>query len=264
MEQKTFEFTYMMMKIKVTTDDQWVTVKQGLRSWTVAIADLKYLYIIDREGVGREMILAYEKIPGKLKRVRVNAFFGEAGFNNLLDHLLALRPDIDIRDLPSKEAHKLMKAPDVVNLTLGIMTLAFTGIMAIISAPWFIHGLDSGEQTINAGECALVCNVETRNLNVRGYLAIAFAIEETTENDYDVSIDYYIPLVPFDWEPEDPVFLVLKTPDISESEFDILAKMDAIPCVLRDILWEGLGNERKTFFAAWCPRTHPLSVFYKM
>ncbi len=250
MEPREFKFKFMVMTVTATLDDTYLTVKQGVRKWKVEVARLKYLYVIDHDNVGHECILAHEAGPNQLKRVRFNASFGQQSFDEFIQAVLARRPEIDIREKPLDEAHKLMGAPNFVKWAPLIAVVLVVGAVAVFFIPAILHGLDSGQQTIDAAQCAAECDVATSNLTVRGTLLLDAAIQkETTREGSSVkTVQVYVPLVPRDWKAGDPIYLVVETPDMSNAEFDELAALDAVPAVLRDTLWEGLGSDEAEFF----------------
>jgi hypothetical protein len=116
--------------------------------------------------------------------------------------------------------------------------------------PSLLHGLDSGQQTLDVAQCAAECERDTDNLSVRGMPLFEDTIEkETTREGSSLrTVEYYIPLVPPDWKKGDAVHMVVETPDLSDEQFEQFSKMDAIPGVLRDTWWEGLGSDELAFF----------------
>ena len=245
-----FKFKFMVITIKASLDEMSLTVKQGLRTFRAEVPKLKHLYVLDHENVGHELILTHEVGPNQLKRIRFNASFGEPQFQALINAILVLRPDIDIRKLPVAEAHKLMGATNWVKKAPLIAVGLIVAVVTVMMLPTLLHGLDSGQQTLDVAQCAVECERDTDNLSVRGTLLFDDMIEkETTREGSSLrTIEYYIPLVPPDWNKGDMVHMVVETPDLSDAQFEELSTMPAIPGVLRDTWWEGLGSDELAFF----------------
>lgn len=245
-----FKFKFKVVTITAILDETSLTVKQGLAKWRVGLADLRHLYVIEQEGVGLVMILSYEAGPNKLKHRRVTASPGQPGFDALIKALLARRPDIDIRDKPIPEAYALMRLSNnlkwLVPAIVGSIVLA---LMSLFAIPYLLHGLDSGKQVIDVTQCSTTCDVNTHNLVVRGKLLMDAAIEkETTHRRGGVSVKYYIPLVPKDYKPGDPIYMVVETSRLSPLQLKKLAALHSFRGILRNIWFEGLDSDVVDFF----------------
>lgn len=251
MDSQDFTFKFMVLTIKTSLDPINLTIKQGLKTWKVEVASLRHLYVIEHPDVGFELLLSYTTGADKLKRIRCNANFGEQGFQDLIKAILERRPEIDIRNKPLNEAHKMMGAVNFVRLAPAIVLILVVGIVAFIFLPSLIHGLDFGQQTIDIADCVSGCPVSSGNLKVAGILVPEYAmVLESTEEDTGVTkveAEFY-PIVPADWEEDDPVYMIVKTPYLDDYDLEELLRLPEIPGVLRNVLWEGLGGENKDFF----------------
>ncbi|MBN2494096.1 MAG: hypothetical protein JXR96_05860 [Deltaproteobacteria bacterium] len=250
MAAQEYKFKFTVFTVTATLDDVQLTVKQGPRRMKADLATLRYLYVLDHANVGHELILACEVAPGKLKRIRFNSDFGQAEFGALVDALVQLKPEIDIRTLPIGEAHKKMGATNFVALAPVIAMLAVTGLVAVLFVPAFIHGLDSGSQTVDVKDCLGECELQTRNLIVRGVVLGDESIqkETTTEGSSAKTIEYFFPLVSEDWKPGEPVHWVIKTPELTDAEAEKIDPAAGIQVVLRDVWWEGLDSDAEDYF----------------
>jgi len=251
MDSQEFSFKFMVLTVKASLDAVNLTIKQGLKTWKVEVTKLRHLYIIEHTDMGFELILSYVTGADKLKRIRCNANFAEQGFQDLIKAILARRPEIDIRDKPLNEAHKLMGAVNFVRWAPAIVAILVVGIVAFIFLPSLIHGLDFGKQTIDIAYCVTDCPISTGNLKVKGILLPEYAmVLESTQEDTGITTveaEYY-PLVRVDWQEDDPVYMILKTPYTDDYTFEELLRLPAIPGVLRNVLWEGLSSEYRNFF----------------
>jgi hypothetical protein len=87
----------------------------------------------------------------------------------------------------------------------------------------------------------------SRNMLLSGY-PLEQALEETTTSSKSTSstTKIYIPIVGVDWEYGDPVECILLFDEEQYNETPEDA--DAFKGVLRNIAWEGLGEEEREFF----------------
>jgi hypothetical protein len=253
MATQEFQFKFTMITVTVTIDDVYLTVKQGLRTWQVELSRLRNLYMLTHPNVGLECIVSYEGVDGKLKRIRFNSSFGEQRFSEAVEALIKRRPEIDIRTMPSKEAHKLMGAVNFTRWAPLFVFIIVTAVVIVLFLPGIIHGFDSGSATLEIDKCQAQCPVDSHNVILtKGYLNIDNYVEETTTSSRrgstTTTVRYFIPYVPVNWQDGDPVYAVVETPQITSAELDTLYEKDVLSCVLRNVLWEGLAGDTKQFF----------------
>ncbi|MBN1410123.1 MAG: hypothetical protein JW969_04710 [Spirochaetales bacterium] len=244
---KEFNFKYTLISIKAVIDDtNTLSIKQGLKTWKTEILRLKHLYVITHPDTGYEMILTHEDDNGKLKKIRLNSNFGQPGFQELIDELLKLRPDIDIRDKSVKEAHKIMGTINFVRLAPVIVYIIVVGFIAVFFLPSLMHGLDSSEQILSVRDLGIPAVLKAHNVTITGaclYIENYMAVTDSKGN-----IRNYIPVVPDTFIPTDPIYLVLETNGMTEPELQNLAAGDTFKGVIRNIFWEGLSLDQKAFF----------------
>ena len=107
MSDSEFSFQYMVMTNTAGIRGGQLSIKQGLKKWDVPISSLKFLYVKNNETASAdELLISYEVQTGKIKKIRCYSNEGEKGFSELVEALVTLRPDIDIRNLDTKEAFK--------------------------------------------------------------------------------------------------------------------------------------------------------------
>lgn len=252
MAEQSFEFRFMLLSNRATLDDIYLTVKQGARTYRAEVSRLKHLYVIQHPDVGLECLIAYDTPEGKAKRIRFNANDGEPQFDGLVESLVKLRPEIDIRNMSLKDAHKLMGAPNLVKLAPLIVCLVAVVVLGVIFMPALVHGFDSGSATVDAETCTASCPAGSRNVSLtNGYLNgdDGQYVEEYEETGSTTrTTRYFFPYVPYDWEPSDPIFIIVEIPAASDSEVERVFSMETIPTVRRDVLWEGLDGETRRVF----------------
>lgn len=252
MSAQEFNYKFMMLNIKARIEDGVLTIKQGPRRFKAEIARLRHLYIIEHENVGYELILTHEVGPNKLKRIRTNGDFKAPAFQELVDTLVQLRPEIDIREMPMAEAHKLMGAANFVGAAPWIVVALITGMMAVFLSPQILHGFDGDPQTIDVSKCQADCDIQSKKLVLKGRILVDASIAETTTSTQSgstsTSVRYFFPMVPNSWKKGDPVYWVIETPELTDDELRQVDPQKGIPGTLRDIFWEGLEDEGRNFF----------------
>ncbi|MBN1525433.1 MAG: hypothetical protein JW904_13170 [Spirochaetales bacterium] len=243
MAVQEFQFELMTIKVAVVVDGIYCTIKQGLSTKKIELNKITYLYSHHIREITNECIIVYETDAGKSKLFRFSSNFGDPGFKKTVDAIAACKPGADIRSMPEKEAHKLMKAVNVGSITPLIVFIVVIALFSVFFLPAILHGLDSGRETVDIALCRDECKTASRNVVLSGgylYLEV-YAYDETTN-------DNFIAYVPADWSPGDPVYAVIKTPPMSESDLAGLANQEHLNLVLRNVLWEGLESDIKDYY----------------
>lgn len=250
----TFAWRFLTIAVDASIDDAGLQVKQGIRTWRVALADLRHLYV-RRTGQGQydEMIVGAE-VSGKKKVFRFSGEAGHPGFAAFTQAVLARRPDIDRRAMPEKDALKLIGAKNVELIT-GVVTFAIIlGIVMVALLPKLIHGLDGGHEKVKISKLVKGYSPGTSNLTITdARVDTSHALSLTTvskRNGIETgrSTKFYIPLVDKDADDDDPIKVIIETKQLSNSEMSELEDSDAIKGIVRDTLWEGLGSSQRDYF----------------
>jgi len=244
----TFSFSYLVVTVTATLDGTSLAVKQGLRTQKAPLDAVQFLYVKAHQDRFRELIVAYEVGPQKLKHLRVFSNTGEAGFTRLVEALVALKPAADLRAVPEDEAFKRMKAVNTEKAALVAVPLIVVAAMAGFVAPMLLHGLDKGRAEITAAALAGGERPASRNLVLRGGLDFAHVIQEDTTSNGSTSSRYLFPVVDEQWAADHPIAVVLETGLLTPREAQELAREGRYRCTLRDALWEGLTSERAGYF----------------
>ena len=249
MAAQEFQFRYLMYSCSAVIDEVYLTVKQGVRTRQVELHRLRHFYVHVVPSSGIECLIGYETQEGKKKVMRFNANLGDPGFAAFAEALGKAKPEIDIRSLDAKAAHKLMGAVSIRSLVPIIVFGLSAVVMAVIFLPALIHGLDSGSAVIDAAACAGTCDTASRNVTLtNGYVHDEYMSEQEGKRD----VNHYLLYVPGGWEKADPVYLVIKTPGYDEDRLEDLAAREEISGVLRNVLWEGLDDDwRAEFKKEW-------------
>jgi hypothetical protein len=247
---KEFNFKFTLITINATIDDtNTLTIKQGLRTWKTEIYRLKHLYVLTLPDTGYTLMLTYEDERGKLKKIACNSNFGQPDFEGLVNELVALRPEIDIRTMPVNEAHKLMGAFNMVKLAPVIAFFLVMAVMTVLFLPGIVHGLNTAEQTISIADVGAPGAIKGSILTVTDtYLYIDNYLEVTEKDETTKTVKYYIAMVPDNFKPEDPIHLVMETEEMPESDLQALASGSTFKGILRNVLWEGLSGEYRDYF----------------
>ncbi len=245
MATQEFTFKYLIYNSSAVIDDIYLSVNQGVRKWHVELHRLRHFFVHVLPSTGIECLISYETKEGKKKVMRFNADVGDPGFAAFAAALAKARPEADIRSMDSKKAHKLLGAVSSMRLVPIIVFAVSTIVLTFIFLPAIIHGLDSGAAVIDAAACGAVCDTPSRNVTLtNGY----FHDEYMSEQEGSRASSHYFLYVPGDWEKSAPVYLVVKTPGYSDEALEDWAAEDEISGVLRNVLWEGLGDDWRTEF----------------
>lgn len=251
MQAQEFKPNYMGIGIKATVDAERLTMKMGLRKLDAPLASLRHLYVLDHgPQAGHELMLSHEPSPGKNKVFRITASHGDPELQRLIEALVALRPEIDIRSMASQAAYRMMGATNVTKIVAWVMPIAFTLIFVVMFAPWLLHGIDGGKDEIDASTFnSADFDLDSRNVTVsNGHFLFEQALTIETTSDGSTTVEWAIPIVGSEWKAGDPVHLVLKTHELSADEAQHLDLEHGIDGVVRNIFWEGLPDDEKGYF----------------
>ena len=142
---------------------------------------------------------------------------------------------------------------DVNWKVLALFPLVPIGI-AIALLPQMGHALDFGSATISVAQLAAGQRPESSNVTITGARALyEHAYQLTTTQDGSVSqVEQFVPGVPLDWQPGQPVPLLLHVNrGISyDNQVDgSVIGTQTFTGVARDILWEGVSSGDRAIFA---------------
>lgn len=248
--QRTFEFRYTVFTVSARLEEGRIEVRAGVRTSAAPIDRLQHLHVHRDAARGvDELLLSYALPGGRLRRIRVFADSGEAGFDALVDALLDRRPDIDIRELDRREAWDRTGSRELDRIVLpGMMALAIIAL-GVIFSPRVLHGFDRGEATISASALAAGERPDTRNLAVEGRALL----DETlfAEQDPDRMAEpttAWLPLVGPDWRPGAPIGVLLEVRNRTRADILAIAEQQTFDGILRNIWWEGLDQRRRAAF----------------
>ncbi len=252
MSARTFQFRYTVFTVTAQLDTDRLATKTGVRHTTAPIGALQHLYV--RRAPAREddeLVLTYATDRGRLRRVRIFSDRDEPGFAGLVEALLALRPDIDIRHLAPAEAWRRMGARELEWVVLPAVMGVGLLVLALVLAPMWVHGFDRGAATLDVPELLSGAPPGTRNLTVIGRLVADQGVQAKQGADARLeTVTMWLPLVGPAWRPGDPVHLVLEVRGLRDADPTELASHDRFEGVLRDALWERLDETPRKLFRA--------------
>lgn len=247
-EAQVFHFRYTVFTVAATLDAERLMAKVGIRTIQVPIARLQQVYVRDeRRSDHVELLLTHLDDKGRLRRARLFADKREAGFEALIEALLARRPEADVRHLSASEAYRLSGSKEAEWVALPAVMLLGWLVLAVLLSPLMRHGFDDGAATVAASAFAEPHGLTTRNVTVTGTLAPGSALRSkqgATEGAW------WVPVVPPSWRPGEAVYAVLKVPRRTAAQIDALAQTGRFEGILRDIWWEGLSERRRQAFHA--------------
>ena len=245
MEKKEFRFSYYSLEAHVVLENDNLSIKQGLGKWQFPLRNLKYLYVISSQGQYMQTILAYETPEKKMKRVYINSDAIDARALELIELLVKLKPEIDIRSKKPAEAYKLKKTANMLLVGIIITDLIFMAILGIGLCPLIIHGIDKGHETYTIEELSKLKNFTTRNITVNNFTLVENYMKSTVSSSKSSTktTTYYVPVVSEDWTIDKKVTVIAMTTDIKK-----FFAMKEISGVIRNVFWEGLDSKDKKFF----------------
>ncbi len=244
--QQSWQWRYLAATFSATLAGGTLSIKQGIRNFTIEIGKLSYLYVTHTTagsmGKVDTVMLCHQPSPGKKKVVRLLSNANDPNMQALIGTLLSLRPDIDIRHLDSKTAHKTMGATRMELVALPIAFIAVMAVMGLLLLPMGLHGIDGGQERVPVAKLYQGYEPSTHNLIVSGVADLDDAMFEKTTHKGQTTVEYYLPLVPPGWKKPDPVHVILKTGDLGPTAQEQLIHSTQFEGVLDDILWEGLSS----------------------
>jgi hypothetical protein len=247
---KEFTFNYFAAKNSVAFDDFIVKIKIGpFRKYEFAFPNIQNFYVFDNNQY-RSIFITYTDDTGKNKKVQVFSTPAEMGFNQLAAELNAKIPQKSLNHLSEKEAFKVMKtanpkkwAPVVAFLFMLVVTSAFV-------YPGLRHYFDFGFADATVAEIGEGKDVGTRNIHITGQTLDQPLVEtsSSSQGTKPTSKTTYIPLVSEDYVDGDPVKVILKFDGLSDFEYQEELHKTDFTGVVRNIAWEGIGNDQVDFF----------------
>lgn len=250
-QPQQWQWRYLTTTCSATLNGPALTLKQGIRTWNIEVARLRHLYArqtSNQLGTFNELMLSFEKAPGKNKVLRIWGNSGEAGQQAFIQTLVGMRPDIDIRHLDAKTAHKTMGAARMEVVAVVIAFFAIMAVMGVLLLPQGLHGIDFGEAHVGIDKLDSGYVPDTHNLIISGHADLDDAMLEKTTHKGSTTVEYYVPIVSSTWDKTKPVHIVLKTDELDSAAQHRLAHAAEFPGVVHDILWEGLGSGARRFF----------------
>ena len=254
--EQTFTYGFMAFQCTATLDPRLLRVQQGLRTFEVAVPKLAYLYIQQTGGGTQTVLVLAEALSRKKNRIlRLQANPADPGFLALVDAILALRPEIDLRGIDEKRALAKMGALNTDFLGLAIMVLVIPAVVGAVLLPQLVHGLDFGEDRISIESIAKGKHPDSLNVvitSARAKLNDSVEVTTTTAKggvEMGSSTKFFVPLVAESWDRGDPVHIVLETDEMSTAEEAKLEHATRFRGVVRNVLWEGLDRGEREYFA---------------
>lgn len=250
-EARTFRFRYTLYMVDARLDDHQIVVKTGIRTVAAPFAGLRQLYVVRAPGRDDvELLLGYVDARGRQRRLRAFADRDQPGFDQLVEAILARRPEIDIRHLSVSEAYRRTGSKEMEGVALPVVMLLGVLVVAVLFGPMLVHGFDRGHAEVTLAQLIAGDLPDTRNLVVtEARAAIDEAVQAQAGADAKLqTVTAYIPLVSPERVPGELVRVVLEVRGLKAAAFDELAGVRRFPGVLRDVWWEGLAQRTRKAF----------------
>lgn len=252
----TFQFTVFKVDARVR-GDQKLVVQMGMKTVVVELSQIKYLYRRELKEQGMsELTIATENPKDrskKLKRARLYADRGQAGFDDLWRYLTHLHPIANIShetfDVASERMGSQNKPWVAIPLVMSLGAL----LVIIVATPLLIHGIEKSKWSVDVASLyqdpASLLTPPSHQVELRGWVNLDQGVTPASTFTSSAPNQLSAPLYPeVSKEAEAlPVALLIIT-----ARDRALAKLRANPSgthqgILRSIAWEGLGdNTRKS------------------
>ncbi|MCL2824000.1 MAG: hypothetical protein FWD57_08415, partial [Polyangiaceae bacterium] len=137
-------------------------------------------------------------------------------------------------------------------LVVALLLLCMPAAVIVALLPRLVHGLDFGEDRVSIAVFVDGHVPISRNMVITGVRAQRGGAEGRVSTRTSAGLDRggwsesgrrLIPLVPLDWDRDQPVHVVLETEDTSSSEQALVDRSTKFRGILRDVLWEGLREQ---------------------
>jgi hypothetical protein len=250
---RTFHFRYTVFSVAATLDDGHLVAKSGIRTVIVPLARIQHVYVRDERRADHvELLLTHHDKKGRLKRSRLFADKRQGGFLELIDAILELRPEADVRHLSASEAYRLSGSKEMEWVALPVVMLMGWCVLAMLFSPLIRHGLDAGQTTVDVATVTFD-ELPSRNVTISGVLAPSSALQGKGRADAkapaaDASQTWWVPLVPDGWSPGEAVHVVLQVRRTTAAKVATLAAVGQYRGIVRDIWWEGVSKRRQQAF----------------
>ena len=249
-EPQRFEYAVGPLKHSAELHPTEFRAKLGLRKIQIPIEQIQHIFVQRLEASNmEELIICQQLLAGQRKVHRIPSMAGQPGFAQLVEALIARRPDADIRSMDPVEARKLMGGKNVHKITLIVLVPVVTLIVAIFGLPAFIRGFDTGHATVSAANFITGDLPGTRNLTLENSAPVVDASVEltttsTNNGSTSTTVEYFVPAIDPNGPADQAVHLVIKCSDVELKE---LVPGEPLPGILRNVLWEGFPKDVRAY-----------------
>ena len=249
-DQTHYHFRYNIFNVEIEFKDNQLTVQMGIKVHVINLDTLFAVYRRDlKSQAASELTLAYRH-KNKIKRARIYADLGETEFELFCQNLKRIKRGIDISDLPQRQAYEHMGSKDQPWLVvLALMGLSII-LLSVLGLPLLLHGLDHGKWSVSINDIyqnpSLLNQPPSRNLSFSGQLDLSQALTIIEGHGEDAQKQIIAPIYPT--KPQKRVETVLVLVSLkgrSITKLKSLQKGEVNQGVLRNIWWEGLGEQNK-------------------
>jgi len=249
MDKYNYNFSYMVTTNRASISSGTLHTKMGFRKKEIPISSLRHLYVKHNDTASiEELILLYEEESGKRKVFRLYSNEDEKDFLALVDELVKLRPDTDIRNMDEKEAFKLLGAVDSERAAFIAVPIIIVAVMGLLMSPFICHGLDSGHESVAMSKLASGYAPGSRNITITDARAMPRYSIKTETRKGRTTTKLFIALVPINARGNKPIHIIMETPNLHKSQVNRLMGYTSFKGVLRNILWEGIPGDTEEFY----------------
>lgn len=249
-----YEFRYALLSVLIEVKAGQLMMKTSTKVTLVPLDQLKAMYApLKRGDHHRELVLAYER-GGRLKRARVFANLHEPAFERLVSALKERLPEGDLSHLPPAEAYAALGSVERPWVAVPALMLATTALVALLSAPLLLHGLDGPPtplslDALERGEVTLE-ELQSAHLKVEG---VADTSQLAQVSDRPERLELLAPLYgerayqAYQQQKSalPPSRLIVKWSSRGELNLEALTTQRRFQGLLRVIAWEGLSVKER-------------------
>jgi hypothetical protein len=273
-----YRFRHSILPIEVECTEHDLIYRANIKQKQIAISSIEAFFVHQPTDTHQhELILAYRNQPNaSLQRMRIYADEHQVGFDDLMIEMRARLGTKELTDLSPQEAYEKMGSKNISQgVLIGFMGLAVIGIACML-LPILIHGLENEKALSTLAQSIQI--IEQNQSFSSSYLSLEQAKALT---DYQVILEgeklsinqsehtqklkqqakqqvlISLPLVKEDWQEGQEIHWIAQGL-VNLDEIETLSTQRQWTGIVRDLLWEGVGDQEKQAFTKQNLRLSPL------
>jgi hypothetical protein len=252
-EECYFNFRYTVFRVLVEIQKGRLIAKTGMKTIVVPLQHLQYFFYHVPVGQDQmELVLAYQS-NNKLKRARLFADIKQDEFHALIDFIRIQCPQGDISHMSALDAYQHMGSKELSWIVIPALMAIAIVLVALCGMPMLLHGLDHGYVEMTAVQIyqnpTKIEDLNTHNMTLRAQADSTHAWRALEQQGQRLLYEMILPLYPINTQLDKPptTQILLQMRGTGEFPLEQLTQQKLFKGIVRNIGWEGLGNQtRKT------------------